>query len=103
VLLLGVAYKAGVSDLRESPALKIIRLLRDLGAEIAYYDPHVEALPEFGLSSVDLEAELTTADVVCIVTAHPEVDHERVVREAQLVLDFRGVTRGMEAPNLVRL
>jgi UDP-N-acetyl-D-glucosamine dehydrogenase len=103
VLVLGVAYKGGVGDLREAPALKIIRLLGDLGAEIAYHDPHVPELPEFGLESVDLEAELTTADIACIVTAHPEVDHARVVREAQLVLDFRGVTRGMTAPNLVRL
>src|SRR5438876_975667 len=103
VLLLGVAYKGGVGDLREAPALKIIRLLRDLGADIAYYDPHVPELPELGLSSVDLDAELPVADIACIITAHPEVDHERVVRDAQLVIDFRGVTRGMTAPNLVRL
>jgi UDP-N-acetyl-D-glucosamine dehydrogenase len=103
VLLLGVAYKGGVGDLREAPALKIIRLLRDLGADIAYHDPHVPELSEFGLNSVDLAAELPAADIACIITAHPEVDHERVVREAQLVLDFRGVTRGITAPNLVRL
>jgi UDP-N-acetyl-D-glucosamine dehydrogenase len=103
VLLLGVAYKGGVSDLREAPALKIIRLLRNLGADIAYHDPHVPELPEFGLSSVDLDAELPAADIACIVTAHPGVDHERVVREGQLVIDFRGVTRGTTAPNLVRL
>jgi UDP-N-acetyl-D-glucosamine dehydrogenase len=103
VLLLGVAYKGGVGDLREAPALKIIRLLRDLGADIAYHDPHVPELLEFGLKSVDLDAELPAADIACIITAHPEVDHERVVREAQLVLDFRGVTRGITAPNLVRL
>ena len=103
VLLLGVAYKAGVGDLREAPALKIVRRLRELGADIAYHDQHVPELPELGLASVDLDAELAAADVVCIVTAHPEIDYERVVREAQLVLDFRGVTRGTAAPNLVRL
>jgi UDP-N-acetyl-D-glucosamine dehydrogenase len=103
VLLLGIAYKGGVGDLREAPALKIIRALRDLGADIAYHDPHVAELPELGLSSVELDGELAAADIVCIVTAHPEVDHGRVVREAQLVLDFRGVTRGITAPNLVRL
>ncbi len=103
VLLLGVAYKGGVGDLREAPALKIIRLLRDLGADIAYHDPHVPELSEFGLKSVDIATELPAADIACIITAHPEVDHERVVREAQLVLDFRGVTRGTTAPNLVRL
>jgi len=103
VLLLGVAYKAGVGDLREAPALKIIRSLRELGADIAYHDPHVPQLPELGLESVDLDGELEAADAVCIVTAHPEIDYEDVVREAQLVLDFRGVTRGITAPNLVRL
>jgi UDP-N-acetyl-D-glucosamine dehydrogenase len=103
VLLLGVAYKGGVSDLREAPALKIIRELRKLGADIAYHDPHVPELTEHGLTSADLDAELGTADIVCIVTAHPEVDHERVVREAKLVLDFRGITRGITAPNLARL
>jgi UDP-N-acetyl-D-glucosamine dehydrogenase len=103
VLLLGVAYKGGVGDLREAPALKIIRALRGLGADIAYHDPHVPELSEHGLTSVDLEAELGSADIVCIVTAHPEVDHERVVREAKLVLDFRGITRGITAPNLARL
>ena len=103
VLLLGVAYKAGVGDLREAPALKIIRRLRELGADIAYHDPHVPELPEQGLSSIDLDGEVASADAVCIVTAHPEVDYERVVQEAQLVLDFRGVTRGITAPNVVRL
>jgi UDP-N-acetyl-D-glucosamine dehydrogenase len=103
VLLLGIAYKAGVGDLREAPALKIIRRLSELGADIAYYDPHVPELPEHGLTSVDLDGEIASADAVCIVTAHPEVDYERVVQEAQLVLDFRGVTRGITAPNVVRL
>jgi UDP-N-acetyl-D-glucosamine dehydrogenase len=103
VLLLGVAYKAGVGDLREAPALKIIRRLRELGADIAYHDPHVPELTELGLASVELDTELSDADAVCIVTAHPEIDYERVVRDARLVLDFRGVTRGTAAPNLVRL
>jgi UDP-N-acetyl-D-glucosamine dehydrogenase len=103
VLLLGVAYKGGVGDLREAPALKIIRRLRELGADLAYHDPHVPQLPEHGLESVDLDDGVASADAVCIVTAHPEIDYERVVREARLVLDFRGVTRGITAPNLVRL
>ena len=103
VALIGVSYKAGVGDLREAPALKIIRQLRDLGAEISYHDPHVPELPELGLRSGALDEQIASADLVSIVTAHPEVDHERVVREAKLVVDFRGVTKGIEAPNLVRL
>jgi UDP-N-acetyl-D-glucosamine dehydrogenase len=103
VLLLGVSYKAGVGDIRESPALKIIRLLRDLGAEVSYHDPHVPELPDLGLESAGLEDALTGADLVCIVTAHQSIDYQRVVDESQLVLDLRGVTRGIEAANLVRL
>jgi UDP-N-acetyl-D-glucosamine dehydrogenase len=103
ILILGIAYKGGVGDMREAPALKIIRGLRELGGEISYHDPHAPALAEHGLTSVDLDAELGTADIVCIVTAHPEVDHEKVVREAKLVLDFRGVTRSISATNTVRL
>jgi UDP-N-acetyl-D-glucosamine dehydrogenase len=103
ILVLGVAYKGGVADTRESPALKILRELRGLGGEITYHDPHVPELAEFGLASADLDAELARADLVMIVTAHPEVDYERVVREAALVLDLRGVTRGIEAANLVQL
>jgi len=103
VLLLGVSYKAGVGDLRESPALKIIRLLRERGADVSYHDPHVPELGEHGLSSVELAAEAGSVDIACIVTAHPEIDYEGLAADAALVLDFRGVTRGVQAGNLVRL
>jgi UDP-N-acetyl-D-glucosamine dehydrogenase len=103
ILLLGVSYKAGIGDTRESPALKICDLLRQLGGEISYHDPHVPELGECGLSSVDLDEGLRSADVVAIVTAHPELDYARVVETAPLVVDFRGVTRNIEAANLVRL
>jgi UDP-N-acetyl-D-glucosamine dehydrogenase len=103
ILLLGVSYKAGVGDTRESPALKIARRLREFGGEVSYHDPHVAELAELGLASVDLGEALGSADVVAIVTAHPELDYAKVVSAARLVVDFRGVTRGIEAPNLVRL
>jgi UDP-N-acetyl-D-glucosamine dehydrogenase len=103
VLLLGVAYKPSVGDLRESPALKILKLLGERGAELSYHDPHVHALPEARLESVPLEQDLEAADLVVIVTAHPEIDYRRVASDARLVLDFRGVTRGIESSNLVRL
>jgi UDP-N-acetyl-D-glucosamine dehydrogenase len=103
VLLLGVSYKAGVGDIRESPALKIIGLLRGLGAEVSYHDPHVPELPDLALSSAPLDESLSEADLVCIVTAHPELSYQRVIDESALVIDFRGVTRGIEAGNLVRL
>jgi UDP-N-acetyl-D-glucosamine dehydrogenase len=103
ILILGVSYKAGVGDTRESPALKIASLLRDLGGEISYHDPHVPDLPQLGLSSVDLDAALASTDVAAIVTAHPSLDYEAVAASAPLVVDFRGVTRGIDAKNLVRL
>jgi UDP-N-acetyl-D-glucosamine dehydrogenase len=103
VLLVGVAYKPGVGDLRESPALKIMELLRAQGADLAYHDPHVPELPEQGLSSQDLAAAVPAADLAVIVTAHPEVDHEQLARDAALVLDLRGVTRGVDSPTVDRL
>jgi UDP-N-acetyl-D-glucosamine dehydrogenase len=103
ILLLGVAYKPGVGDLRESPALKILKLLGERGAELSYHDAHVPTLPEARLESVPLDHELEAADLVVIVTAHPEIDYRRVASDAQLVLDFRGITRGIESGNLVRL
>ena len=103
ILILGMSYKAGVGDIRESPALKIAALLRDLGAEISYHDPHVPELPDMGLISVDLDEALADCDAAAIVTAHPSVDYAEVAARAPLVVDFRGVTRGIEAANLVRL
>lgn len=103
ILILGVSYKGGVGDTRESPALKIIGLLRELGAEIAYHDPHVSELPEFGLESVELEDAVTSTDLLAIVTAHPEIDHPAIAAKAPRTIDFRGVTRGRPIPNLTLL
>jgi UDP-N-acetyl-D-glucosamine dehydrogenase len=103
VLLLGVAYKAEVGDLRESPALKIARRLRELGAEVAYHDPHVAEVAELGLRSAPLDEELSACDVACVVTAHREIDYAEVVATAPLVVDLRGITRGIDATNVVRL
>jgi UDP-N-acetyl-D-glucosamine dehydrogenase len=92
ILILGVSYKSNVGDLRESPALKLIELLRGAGAKVSYHDPHVPSLaPEaIDLESVELADEtLHGADVVCIVTAHAAVDHARVAEQARLVVDFR--------------
>jgi UDP-N-acetyl-D-glucosamine dehydrogenase len=92
VLVLGVAYKPDVNDMRESPALKIIQLLTAEGAQVSYHDPHVPELPRKGLRSVPLDPErLRDQDVAVIVTDHRAVDYEMVVREAPLVVDFRNV------------
>ena len=103
ILILGVAYKGGVGDTRESPALKIVERLQELGGEVSYHDAFVPELAKQGLSSVELEAALRECDLAAIVTAHPGVDWADVVAKAPLVVDFRGVTREIEADNLVRL
>jgi UDP-N-acetyl-D-glucosamine dehydrogenase len=103
VAVVGVSYKPGVGDVRESPALKIVSLLKDLGADVLYHDPHVPSLPEFALTNTPLEEILADADLALIVTAHPGVDHELISRRARLVLDLRGVTRASSNANVVRL
>jgi UDP-N-acetyl-D-glucosamine dehydrogenase len=99
----GVSYKPGVGDVRESPALKILELLKGLGAELRYHDPHVPTVAEFGLRSTTIEETLGGADLALIVTAHPGVDYEQVVAGAPITVDLRGVTRGSDAPGVVRL
>lgn len=103
ISIIGVSYKPGVGDVRESPALKIVSLLRELGAEVLYHDPHVPELPDFGLSSTPFEQAIADADLALIVTAHPGVDHDEIARRARLVVDLRGVTRSSGAANVVRL
>lgn len=103
IAILGVSYKPGVGDLRESPALKMMGLLGERGADLIYHDDHVAELADLELSSLPLDVALSEADCVVIATAHPGLDVEEVVRDAALVVDFRGVTRGIQAANLVRL
>ena len=92
ILILGVAYKADISDTRETPAEKLVELLRTAGATVAYHDPHV---PEFdGMRSAALEPE--AYDCVAIVTAHSTVDYGDVVKRAKVVVDFRNATKGVE-------
>ena len=103
IAVVGVGYKPGVGDTRESPGLRLLDLLEERGGDVVYHDPHVPSLPVHGLSSQPLEQALEGADLAVIVTAHPEVDHSAVVRAAPLVVDLRGVTRQLEAAGVVRL
>jgi UDP-N-acetyl-D-glucosamine dehydrogenase len=96
IAILGVSYKAGVGDIRESPALKIIGRLGRLGASIVYHDPFVPTLPAFGLEGSSLEDALRDADLAVIVTAHPGIDHHDVAARVPIV-DLRGVTRTQRA------
>src|ERR671923_161740 len=90
ILVLGVAYKSDIGDTRESPAIKLIELLRRAGAEVAYHDPFVPELPETGLSSVGLDP--TAYDCVTIVTAHSSIDYDDLVHRAHVVVDLRNAT-----------
>jgi UDP-N-acetyl-D-glucosamine dehydrogenase len=103
VAVIGASYKGGIGDLRESPAVTIMRLLGEQGAALAYHDDYVPEIGELGLSSQPLDAALDGADVAVIVTAHPGVDFQAIVARSPLVVDFRGVTRGIQAENLVWL
>ncbi|MFM8520465.1 MAG: nucleotide sugar dehydrogenase [Solirubrobacterales bacterium] len=102
VLVLGVAYKPGVGDTRESPAIRIISLLEEQGAVVSFHDPHVPELPD-GRKGVDLDPALAETDLAIIVTAHPEFDPGEIVDGAERVLDLRGVTRDLEADNVTLL
>jgi len=88
ILVLGVSYKADIDDVRESPAAKILHLLRKAGADVEYHDPHVAEFD--GLRSVAYAPE--SYDGVVIVTAHSSIDYEELVERAQLVVDLRNAT-----------
>jgi UDP-N-acetyl-D-glucosamine dehydrogenase len=94
-LVLGVAYKPNIDDVRESPALDVIRLLEAQGAEVKFHDPYIDVVRDEGheIHGVPLtDAELDHADVVVIVTDHSSVDYQRVVNRASLVVDTRNAT-----------
>jgi UDP-N-acetyl-D-glucosamine dehydrogenase len=91
VLVLGLAYKANIDDVRESPAEKIIALLEADGAMVSYHDPHVPRHGEMGSVPLD-DATLTGCDCAVIVTAHSAVDYARVIELAPLVVDLRNAT-----------
>ena len=97
----GAGGEADVGDVRESPALKLLDLLRAGGAELSYTDPYVPELPEYGLRSVELSDGLAGCDCAVIVTAHSSVDYDQVAEEAPVVVDFRnelGRTRPRRVP-----
>ena len=106
VLVLGVAYKPDVSDIRESPSLKIIQLLQDRGAQVSYNDPFVPKLvpPRGNLTSVELtEDNLSSADCVVLATVHSSYNPGTIAASAKLVLDTRGITRKLNRDNVIRL
>ena len=103
IAILGVSYKGGVGDIRESPAIRIMQVLASRGGVLSYHDPYVPALKDIGLEGVALDEAVADADAVVLVTAHPGIDHDRIAGAAALFVDLRGVTRGLRTGNVVRL
>jgi UDP-N-acetyl-D-glucosamine dehydrogenase len=105
VLVLGVAYKKDIDDLRESPALTIIELLQKDGAQVSYNDPYFPAVGrgrryDLQMKCAPLE-NLSQYDCVLIITDHSDYDYERIVRDSNLVVDTRNATRGIKSPKIV--
>jgi UDP-N-acetyl-D-glucosamine dehydrogenase len=106
VLVLGLAYKRDIDDLRESPSLTVIELLQQRGALVEYNDPFFPTVGQgrkyaLNMSSTPLE-KLPEFDCVVIVTDHTQYDYAKIVASAKLVVDTRNATKGIEAANIVR-
>ncbi len=109
ILVLGVAYKADIDDVRESPALEILELLEEKGAIVRYHDPYIPKVPrtrrhgDLQLASCALtDAELQASDCALIVTAHKSIDYARVVSRSRLVLDTRNACRDISDARIVK-
>jgi UDP-N-acetyl-D-glucosamine dehydrogenase len=92
ILVLGVAYKPDIADTRESPAVKLISLLRAAGSDVEYHDPYVPSFEENGLTLNSVALEPSAYDCVVVVTNHSGIDYDRLVDEAALVVDLRNAT-----------
>jgi UDP-N-acetyl-D-glucosamine dehydrogenase len=105
ILVLGVAYKPDIGDMRESPAIKLISLLQNAGADVSYHDPHVPAVDEHGIDLSSVAYEPGAYDCVVVVTDHSALDYEQLVDEAKLVVDLRNATgaKGTAAEHVYKL
>jgi UDP-N-acetyl-D-glucosamine dehydrogenase len=106
ILVLGVAYKRDIDDLRESPSLPIIEMLRDKGAQVAYNDPYFPKVGhgrhyDLNMTNTPLD-NLAQYDAVVIVTDHTCYDYREIVEQSQLVVDTRNATKGIDSPKIVR-
>jgi UDP-N-acetyl-D-glucosamine dehydrogenase len=105
ILVLGVTYKKDIDDVRESPALDILRILERRGAEVSYNDPHVSELDlnETRLASQELLPAVRKADAVVIVTDHSSYPYREIVDAAQVVVDTRNATRGIVSDKILKI
>jgi UDP-N-acetyl-D-glucosamine dehydrogenase len=104
VLVLGVAYKKNIDDVRESPALDVMHLLQQKGAHVTYHDTHVPVM-RLGAHTLESQALTRLADFECvlILTDHSDVDYARVLRESRLVVDTRNATRAFRSDAKARV
>ena len=107
ILLLGVSYKPDVSDMRESPALEILELLKNLGAKVSYHDPFV---PELKNDHFDLHSEplkpltIRSKDLIIVTTGHSKVNYTVIAKHARLIFDTRNIpTPAFRSPKVIRL
>jgi UDP-N-acetyl-D-glucosamine dehydrogenase len=105
ILVLGVAYKPDIADMRESPAVKLISLLRNAGADVAYHDPHVSSFDEHGVEMHSVAYEPAAYDCVVIATDHHSIDYAELVDDASLIVDLRNATgdKGTASPKVFKL
>jgi UDP-N-acetyl-D-glucosamine dehydrogenase len=103
ILVLGVAYKPDIGDMRESPALKLIQLLQNAGSDVSYHDPHVPQFEEHGLAMSSVELDPGAYDCTVIVTDHHSIDYAKVVEDSKVVVDLRNATRGIDSPKVFKL
>jgi UDP-N-acetyl-D-glucosamine dehydrogenase len=106
VLVLGLAYKKDIDDLRESPSLTIIEKLRENGADVYYNDPYFPTVGRGRHYNLNMTCaplnDLGQYDCVLIVTDHSDYDYEQIVRESSLVVDTRNATKGLDAANVIK-
>jgi len=105
ILVLGVTYKRDIEDVRESPALDIIRILEKRGARVSYHDPHVPeiAMDDVHLRSQELMPSVREADLVLVVTDHSTFSYPEIVAAARVVLDTRNATRGLRSDKILKI
>ena len=103
--ILGVAYKRDIDDVRESPALDIIHLLRRRGATVTFSDPYVPSIriEEEMILATDAASAVPKADCVVIITDHKGIDYSQIVDAAKLVVDTRNALRGIKSDKIIRL
>jgi UDP-N-acetyl-D-glucosamine dehydrogenase len=106
VLVLGVAYKRDIDDLRESPALTLIELLQKEGAQVSYHDPYFPFIGKGRKYDLQMKCaelrDLGQYDCIVIVTDHSDYDYRLIVQEAKLVVDTRNATRGIDSAKIIR-